>query len=265
MTHNTIDWKIDTNTHIHIATDEEGLRNFMADIVKGQYPMDHTYCNLRNVVELTHCGNRQIVVKKFKRPTLANCVVYTFLRKTKGQRAFDNAHLLTARGFETPKPIAWIERKKNGFFHTGWYVCEYMPRPTMADVWPTLKQEEEITEIVNQGTDFVARLFDSGIIFTDFNAGNILPRRDNDGVWHFALVDINRMKLGKASLRKQMKAIQTMGGDIDLVCRILKRYAALRGLDVFDCLMFFTISRRRFERHRLIKLKLKELIRKNKK
>ena len=41
------------------------------------------------------------LIKKYKRPALINCLIYTWFRKSKAQRAFEYAELFLQRGIES--------------------------------------------------------------------------------------------------------------------------------------------------------------------
>lgn len=211
------------------------LADFVRKIPLWDFPQEHVFCNARNTVVKTSAGGVELVVKRYKRPTLANCFIYTFFRPGKARRAYEYAEKLLDRGIETARPVAYIEKKRYGFFHTGYFISEYLP-------YATLEHTEHLTDTEKQwlADDFVlftARLHESGMFPGDYNRGNIMYYKRNCR-FHFALIDINRFRFGKASLADSMKAFDQLGLTVAQIGGFI-RYATLRGLDVYDALMAF--------------------------
>lgn len=251
-----IDWNIDERTTAHLDPSDAQLKPFIQSIVEGSFSQDHIFCQNRNTVILSHFGGKQYVVKRFKRPTIANCFVYTCLRKTKCERAYLNAQTLLGLGVSTPRPVAWITQTRHGFFHTGWFVSEYMPRPSLLTLWPSLTPEQQEV-VVDDLAVFIANLFSNRILLGDYNLGNLLPQLESDGHYTFALVDINRMRMGSVSTKREMKSIQTLSLDLERMARFIDRYAEIRCLDPYKCCIWLSINHLTFERHRRMKHLLK--------
>jgi hypothetical protein len=162
----------------------------------------HTFCDNRNWVYLMDAGDgKKWVLKKFKRPTLANCIIYTWFRTNKAKRSFLYAYRLLQEGISTARPIAYIEINKNGFFHTGYYISEYLPykRLDSMDIKGNEQAEKDFMS-------FVEQLFEKGIVNYDLNPSNILIHRNDDGTYQFSLVDINRIRFKVTDWRKHIHA-----------------------------------------------------------
>ena len=112
---------------VHIHPHYAAYESYIRAIPSEEYEREEVYCNRRNTVERVRFGDKDFVIKKYKRPALINCLIYTWFRKSKAQRAFEYAELFLQRGIETAPPVAYIEIKKNGFFHTGYFISEYLP------------------------------------------------------------------------------------------------------------------------------------------
>lgn len=201
------------------------LADFVRKIPLWDFPQERVFCNARNTVVKTSAGGVELVVKRYKRPTLANCFIYTFFRPGKARRAYEYAEKLLDRGIETARPVAYIEKKRYGFFHTGYFISEYLP-------YATLEHTEHLTDTEKQwlADDFVlftARLHESGMFPGDYNRGNIMYYKRNC-----------RFRFGKASLADSMKAFDQLGLTVAQIGGFI-RYATLRGLDVYDALMAF--------------------------
>ena len=152
----------------------------------------HTFCNHRNLVAVCQMGGREVVVKRYKRPTLANCVIYTFFRKNKAQRAYENAQRLLNEGIATPEPIAYIVERRHGFVHTCWFVSEYLPWQTLGNLDKTLEDPQERTRLWESYIQLVRDMHRRRMLLRDNNCGNYLVDPDQPG--RFALVDINRLQ-----------------------------------------------------------------------
>jgi len=184
-----------------------------------------------------------LVVKRFKRPTLANCIIYTLFRKNKAVRAWDNANLFLEKGLETAHPVAYIVKKKNGFFHTAYFISEYLPYPTIDKVLANCKTEDERRLLEADFVHYTAHLHQMGIVHRDYNEGNILVHKESDG-FHFALVDINRLWLNKRpSLKRYMHSIGMLDMDVKRMGFILSQYAELQNYDPEECVYYLLLSR----------------------
>lgn len=174
------------------------------------YKVEQVFCINRNTVELVSFGDEQFVVKRFKRPTLANCVVYTWLRKPKTRQAYDNALWLSGIGIETAEPVAWVEHYRHGFFHTGWFVSRYLPYKSAREVYDSLTSQNLRRRFAVDFLNFVESLFRKHITNRDFNAGNFLAYSTPKG-YRFAMIDINRLKKSRLRLSDETKALDQLG------------------------------------------------------
>lgn len=59
------------------------LEDFVRRLPQEEFPIDHVFCDRRNTVVATHEQGIPMVVKKYARPTVFNCFIYTFFRPTK--------------------------------------------------------------------------------------------------------------------------------------------------------------------------------------
>ena len=63
----------------------------------------------RNTIKKFKVNGLEINVKRYRVPIFINRIAYTFFRKSKACRAYNNAFEVIKRGFETPESIAYIE------------------------------------------------------------------------------------------------------------------------------------------------------------
>lgn len=245
---------------IHLHSDYRYLEPDIRRIVSGDYTVDKVFCKKRNVVEKVTIAGKPYVVKKFKRPTLANCFIYTFFRKTKAQRAYEYALMLLEKGIKTPFPVAYIEVKKNGFFHTGYLITEYLDYPTLSQINISEFSQEELSKLSTSFVSFTIGLQERRILPLDYNPGNIFyfPDEKNGG-YNFALTDINRMRFGWVPLtRDTMRSFEQFGVSTEHIYNFLIRYSVERGVDIDFCMYQFLSFRIRKKIRRNIKKKLKE-------
>lgn len=173
------------------------------------YNVEKVFCNHRNIVELVTINGEYFVVKRYKRPTLANCVIYTWFRKPKTRKAYNNAFMLNAKGIETAEPVAYIERYKNGFYHTGWFISRYLPYVNVRIFYDGIKDEESKRRFADAFLQFTNSLFEKNLLDKDYNPGNILAY-EQGGNYHFALVDINRIKQCTPTAFDEVKALSQL-------------------------------------------------------
>ena len=227
---------------VHIHPHYAAYESYIRAIPSEEYEREEVYCNRRNTVERVRFGDKDFVIKKYKRPALINCLIYTWFRKSKAQRAFEYAELFLQRGIETAPPVAYIEIKKNGFFHTGYFISEYLPYPLVTDMFGTEMEEEEKKRLRHDLVDFTLQLHLNKVLPLDYNPKNIFYRKTN-GKYHFALIDINRLKLGKVpGIRMSMNAFSQLGIPADDFMKIIPLYAEQRGFDIEECIFFTLFS-----------------------
>ena len=247
---------------IQLHSDFKHLEPEILRIVSGDYTAEKVFCNKRNIVEKVIIRGKPYVMKKFKRPTLINCFIYTFFRKTKAQRAYEYAFMLLEKGIKTPLPIAYVEVKKNKLFHTGYLFTEYLDYPTLSQIAVEEFSQQELAKLGESFVSFTIGLQEKHILPLDYNPGNIFFFRNakNDG-YDFALTDINRMRFGWVPLtRSTMRSFEQFGVSSEHIYNFLLRYSKERNVDIDYCMYEFLSFRIRKKIKRYIKTKLKEKI-----
>jgi hypothetical protein len=189
----------------------------------------------RNTLKVINVGAIEYCIKSYGKPTLANRFIYSFFRKTKAQRSFENAQKLLSLGFNTPAPIAFVNTYTSmGILRRCFYIYQYEKN------WHTLNQvlennDEELKEtVVSSFSRFIDRLFDKDVLNNDFNIGNILVKIE-DGIVNFSLIDINRIKFNvKITGSKALKSIQALKLDIKYWELLSKEFSAQHNLNYVD-------------------------------
>lgn len=244
------------NIKIHLHPNYWMFQGFVETIPQGKYKREKTYCNQRNTVEWVKWGGMDMIIKRYKRPTWINCLIYTWIRKTKARRAYEHAEELLKRGFDTAFPVAYIEIRKWGIFHTGYFVSRRLPYPLIKDI-PLMEISEAEKEIIS--TDFIrytARLHQEGIFPKDYNAGNIFFHKEGEH-YRFALIDINRLQFGRSPNEKESaRFFEQMGVSISQAIECIGQYSTLRGFNTDRYIFFILLHRWRKRVQQFFKKKM---------
>ncbi|MDR2038913.1 MAG: lipopolysaccharide kinase InaA family protein [Bacteroidales bacterium] len=202
--------KLKKNMKTVINPKYEYLSDFIGKIPDETYCHDKVYKNQRNIVKKVTVNGIPLIIKRYKRPTLANCFIYTFFRMSKAQRAYEYGFRLKEMGFDTAESIAYIEIRRNGFFHTGYYISEYLPHrllEVMENYYYALR-----SEILSDFVNFTIRQHQAGIFNKDYNLSNIFFYKEGNR-WEFVLIDTNRIqfrrKVNRRAIVKQLKSTST--------------------------------------------------------
>lgn len=109
--------------------------------------------------------------------------------------------MLRKRGFDTPHEVAYIEKKRGGLFLDGYFISTQCNYPPLSKV---LWQRRFDKHAANELAAFMVQLHEKGVLHGDLNLTNILYCTDNDGHYHFTLIDTNRSKFKCALTRKRV-------------------------------------------------------------
>lgn len=214
---------------VRITSAYEFLRQQLTEIPQMfREEKGHLLYSGRNQIRLFHLSGHQIVVKQFKRHNPLKQVIYTFFRKNKARRSFENAQELLRRGGDTPHPIAYWEEQKGGLVRLVYYACEYTEAQAIRP--QLIEQEPFDPKLATAYALFVASLHENGILHRDLNPTNVLYT-EQDGQYHFQLIDINRMHFYQTSVPKAecMENLTLFWWLTDVYRFVLYEYAEERG------------------------------------
>ena len=186
----------------------------------------------RNVIKVMQAPDGMAVnVKRYHVPRGVNLLIYSLgLRHPKGLRAFTYPDVLLRNDIDTPEPIAYIEERHHGLLGYSYFIsvqCDY--GHTLYEVGDA--PEGTYEELAIQLARYAAAMHEKGILHKDFTPGNILWKRDDDGQYHFSLVDINRMYFGKVSPQMGLRNLTRLWGPRHFSELIFQEYAHNRGLN----------------------------------
>lgn len=221
------------------------MREFVAAISERFAEGELVQQGSRNTLRRFRIGDTSVVVKHFGVPNAVNRVAYTFLRKPKGVRAYLYALRLRAAGFDTPAPIAYVERRRGGLIADSYLITEECPYRRRFYEFGDAERSDESEEIVRAMVRRAAALHMAGILHRDFSPGNILFD-SVDGEWRFAVVDINRMRFGSVSAEQGCRNFARLWGQLWMFRVIAQEYAAQRGVDPEWCFAEIRRARAKF-------------------
>lgn len=238
-------------TTIRINPKYEGLREWLKTMPERFESEGREIYNLRNVIKVMDApGGLMLNVKRYHKPRFPNSLVYSLgLRKAKGRRAFEYPEQLQAAGIDTPEPVAYIEQRSGGILGFSFFVsiqCDY--GHTMYEV--ANGRTSDYAPLMEALGQYSARIHDARILHLDYTPGNILWKQDSHGLYHFCLVDINRMRFNKeVGMLKGCENLKKMWGSKELISIMVRSYAVARGFDANTCEEVVMRLRRNFWRH----------------
>ncbi len=211
---------MNTDMKITVNPGMEHLRQFVRQLpelfpVSGEVLHDG-----RNQIRAFDIGGERLVVKRYKRPSAFNAVMYSFFRKSKARRS------------------------------------DFTPLTAATERFPT----SDSLPVLAAFARFTVRLHEKGICHEDFNQTNILWRHDEaTGRYDFQLIDINRMKFLRRPLRPDecMINLRRLSCPAVAFLYILDRYAETRQWDMDDTLLRGTFFRLLFGRRQQFKKRFK--------
>lgn len=212
----------------------------------------------RNIVKWIIINNMTLNFKSFKQHNIINRHVYKHYRKSKAKRSFEYAHLLIAKNFYTPQPIAYIEFHDCIGLTNSYYVSEQLEDGfTLEDVFLNRNSYEDWPEIVKGYTLLIYQLHEQGIEFIDNSPGNFLIKKINNE-YRFFLVDLNRMNFhNRFEMPDRFKNFSRLTNDLDIIKIISQEYSLLSGISPEYCLEQIVKATNRQKTKRKIKKILK--------
>ena len=170
------------------------LEKKLVKVPRDEVDYEQVYENGRNFVGRISVEGKSFVVKKYVEVPLVKKLLYSTILKSKAQQAYEKAGYLLRQGVETAPPVAYIVVHRMGFYHTSYFVSEYLPYIPFRRMWKLIKVPREHHLLSNGYKEFRCRLQEKGISITDSNPDNTLVYKRDDG-YHFAQIDINRIKI----------------------------------------------------------------------
>lgn len=105
---------MNTDMKITVNPGMEHLRQFVRQLPELFPASGEVLHDGRNQIRAFDIEGERLVVKRYKRPSAFNAVMYSFFRKSKARRAYEHALRLRELEIDTPEPVAWSEYRRNG-------------------------------------------------------------------------------------------------------------------------------------------------------
>ena len=206
----------------------------------------------RNVVKKFHTAYGNWMVKQYKKPNFIQQLAYTFWRKSKAERAYLYAERLNSLGIDTPEGIGYIECRKNGLFHTGYFISTVCDYPSL---YPVLVGKADFDKRLTSALAlFFVTLHQKGVLHGDPNLENILYHTDEEGKLRFSVIDTNRSVFKTLLSRKECLAnLKRITHRRELLQYITQEYARLRQWPVSECVKQVMRELDKFEKRKEIK------------
>ncbi len=209
----------------------EHLREWLARLPEDFERLGEVIYDRRNQLRvITAPDGSVVIVKRYCKTHIVNRVVYSLgIRLPKGKRAFLYPARLLERGIDTPEPIAYIEQRTCGLLGLSYFVSVQSPlRHTLYEFSDAREGTyEEMAEALGR---FTAMMHDREVLHLDYSPGNILWDKDEEG-YHFAVVDINRMRFGKVGIEDGCAALCRLWGPKRFIESTARSYARARSFN----------------------------------
>ncbi len=231
----------------------------------------------RNVIKQFCVEGVSLAVKSYGHLSLVNRIIYGVLRKSKGQRSYEYAKKLVALGIDTPKGVAYIERRKNGLLSECYFVSLYSDFSSLKDAAELFPNNIEGTQLLDEFAAFLVKIHDAGVVHKDLNISNILysvnangndgdsavNSATNSGKYRFQVIDTNRMKFYRhIGMYKRLHTIRRLSCKPEAFVYILRKYAEEANRNPVNVELKGIISRLLFEQRQQFKRELKNRLRK---
>jgi hypothetical protein len=239
----------------HINPTYSKLNSFIFGI-PSLFPATGTPVHIgRNEVRIAEIDGIKLVIKYFKRITLANRFIYAHFRKSKAQRSYEYSEILRQKGFSSPEPVAYIDCHNKGVLTKSYYICLYTDYKPVKELLELPLEEAKVP--LEAFARFTYKLHKSGIFHEDYSTSNVLYQFSN-GNYDFALIDNNRIKFYKYGhlrsignlMRRQIIPVEYMG----IIAAEYAKEANANGVEILNSMTAFKLL---FMREGSIKAKLK--------
>ncbi len=165
----------------------------------------------------------ELVIKEFRTQGVNKWK--SLVLPSKAQKAWRGSLALVARGFLTPLPVAYLERRTSFFLDKSYFIAEYIPNiEEVRGLFRNLPHEE-LTPLLRDLANYLARCSGSGILHRDLSDGNVLVEKKGGEQFRFFLLDTNRIRCRKrVGTFKGIKSLIRLGIPQELQRSFLAEY-----------------------------------------
>ncbi len=160
-------------------------------------------------LSISETRTRTVVIKEFR--TQGVDKLKSAFHPSKALKAWRGASALYIRGFNTPCPVVFLEKRKGRFIEQSFFLSEMIENvEEIRFLFPRL-EPDKLKELLSALADYLSRIQSEGILHRDLSDGNILVKNDGEG-YEYYLIDTNRIrekrKVGDLS---QIKSLVRLG------------------------------------------------------
>ena len=137
----------------------------------------------------------ELVIKEFRTQGVDKWK--SLVLSSKAEKAWRGSLALVEKGFLTPLPVAYLERRSSFFLEQSYFIAEYVPDiEEVRGLFRNLSHEELIP-LLRELAKYLGRCSESGILHRDLSDGNVLVKRNDGEPFRFFLLDTNRIRSRK--------------------------------------------------------------------
>lgn len=158
---------------------------------------------------ISETRTRTVVIKEFRIQGVDK--LKSVVQPSKALKAWRGASALYIKGFNTPCPVVFLEKRKDRFVEQSFFLSEMIEdAEEIRFLFPRL-ESDKLKELLSALADNLSRIQTEGIIHRDLSDGNILVKREGD-VYVFYLIDTNRIRIKKrVGTLRQVKSLVRLG------------------------------------------------------
>lgn len=222
-----------------------GLTEFTLNLPTVFDKVGSTMEDKRNVVKRVNTAYGEVVIKNFKGMYFLNRLVYSLFTKSKAERSYLNAEILTEKGVKTPSNIGWLDFYKYGLLNKSYFISIYAPYKTLWEELRASKDPAHRQGLYDHLLDFIVEIHSLDVFHDDFTLGNILVIPTDSG-YEFSMVDLNRIKFQKINFRKGLWNFNKLEIPKDDLNKLIGRYAERLGYAANEGVQQFWEDNRRY-------------------
>ena len=135
---------------------------------------------------------KEFVVKEFRIRGVTRWK--SLVLPSKAKKAWQGSLAMVEKGFLTPYPVAYLERRTPLLLERCYFISEYVPDiEEVRGLFRTLPHEE-LTPLLRDLARHLARCAAGGILHRDLSDGNVLVGKKTAEPFQFFLLDTNRIR-----------------------------------------------------------------------
>lgn len=160
---------------------------------------------------ISETRTRTVVIKEFRTQGIDK--LKSAFQPSKALKSWWGASALYQKGFDTPCPVAYLEKRKGRFIEQSFFISEMIKNgEEIRFLFPRL-EPDKLKELLAALADTLSRIQSEGLLHRDLSDGNILVKRnEKEKGYVFYLIDTNRVReKKKVGALRQVKSLIRLG------------------------------------------------------